>query len=400
MTDFDQFINHISFGDCGDFEGFRISKMMRDFLDLTIDDFSGITFTADKDVMQRLYQASGKEDALTENDTEFFRSGYGSKYYLDTIGVSEDNGYIHDMLTSLYEKASYDGCLNVRAIRLLAYPLMKHNADAVASPADQLKNTFANTPVEDIYRNIGEGEYYDKWLSKPEEYCRKQFSTDRMLVKHLMSICYDEYLNVESYGIYHVKEVDGSPGGHWINYGISEAKLWDETLLGKPDPSSLISTRATWIWDLIVFMPLKYSEDKRFQSRPVPSIETKGRDPERDEKYKEYLSEKGMTRYIYILSKDGREYSDEECRSVSKMIRKRIDDSREFEFISGSNLNDPDTLYSEILKDSKCYVVVSREDGISILNGELVDILSERLSTTVGLTSWQIACRLVRYNTV
>ena len=82
MTDFDQFINHISFGDGGDFEGFRISKMMRDFLDLTIDDFSGITFTADKDVMQRLYQASGKEDALNENDTEFFRSGYGSKYYL------------------------------------------------------------------------------------------------------------------------------------------------------------------------------------------------------------------------------------------------------------------------------------------------------------------------------
>jgi len=147
-------------------------------------------------------------------------------------------------------------------------------------------------------------------------------------------------------------------------------------------------------------MPLKYSEDKRFQSRPVPSIEKKGRDPERDEKYKEYLSEKGMIRYIYILSKDGRKYSDEECGSISKLIRKSIDDSREFKFISGSNLNDPDTLYGEILKDPKCYVVISTEDGISILNGELVDILAERLSTTVGLTSWQIACRLVRDNTV
>ena len=94
MMDFDQLVNIISFGESGDFESFRISKMMLDFLEITIDDFSGYSFIADKEVMQKLYQVKGNEDAANENDTGFLRSGYGSKYYLDTIGVSEDKCYV------------------------------------------------------------------------------------------------------------------------------------------------------------------------------------------------------------------------------------------------------------------------------------------------------------------
>lgn len=390
MSKFDEFMYQITDSGADDYNSFHLSSTMRDFLDLGIEDYSCTTFKMDEETIQLLYKI--KDSEPPKDDLQrIFRDGYNREHYLSEMGMPVNIDNIRDLLVSIMDIAEKEGYININAIRMLSYPLMGHNTDVVISHVDQVKNSFAGAAVEDIYRSIGEDEYYEKWLAGSEKFFRERYQAERMTVRDLLYECWKSFYELKDYGKKTVRfDVMKNSSYSW-NVGASEVRLWDEDSFGKSDPESMLSTRATWIVDLIAYIPLKYSGNKRFSKRPIPNYQD-DRTPQ--EWIDEFEKEKGQDRNIYILTEGGKAYSDEGCEYITETIRNRINDPCNFVFLMGDNYNDPEELSRELFLHPRSYVVISRKTEITTLSGDAIGILRDQLEETIGMTSWQIACQV------
>ena len=101
---------------------------------------------------------------------------------------------------------------------------------------------------------------------------------------------------------------------------------------------------------------------------------------------------------MYILTKGGKEYSNEGCRYIDSMIRNYSDDPRSFIFSMGAVYNDPYHLRKCLINNRCSYVVISARKGIWILGFEedhqkkLIQKLCNR--DNENKTSWEIALDL------
>ena len=95
---------------------------------------------------------------------------------------------------------------------------------------------------------------------------------------------------------------------------------------------------------------------------------------------------------VYILTREGREYSKEGCDHITGMIVDGYKDTSELIFSMGAAYNDTKHLGSCIDNDPDCYIAISTEKGIPLFRGPHITAIREKLKNAGGKTSWEVAC--------
>ncbi len=94
---------------------------------------------------------------------------------------------------------------------------------------------------------------------------------------------------------------------------------------------------------------------------------------------------------IYILTREGKEYSEEGCYYVENMIREKTNDQCEFIYSMGAVYNDTKHMKECLINNLDSYVVISMKTGIGIIFGDLLVDFNERLTKAENKTSWEVA---------
>lgn len=94
---------------------------------------------------------------------------------------------------------------------------------------------------------------------------------------------------------------------------------------------------------------------------------------------------------VYILTEEGREYSDEGCTFVENMLRKENNETDRLIFSMGAAYNAPKHLIEQLDKNPESYVIISTEKRIIVISGDNIDVLKQNLSDFPNQTSWQTA---------
>ena len=101
---------------------------------------------------------------------------------------------------------------------------------------------------------------------------------------------------------------------------------------------------------------------------------------------------------VFILTREGKEYSDEGCRYVEDLIRRFVNDGRTFIFSMGAIYNDPLHLMKCLINNRCSYVAISTHKSIWILGFEedhQQKLIRElRNPENEGKTGWEIALNL------
>jgi len=240
----------------------RIESLIRGFLKIPVFLYSTIPAAIEKSDAEALGPLMKSVHIKVENDKAIFRcGGYNKEVYLKSIGVVNDCETWGDALEQLYDTALRTGCIGASALRKLAYPLMGKNTDEIMCQWDEFKQEYANLPVESLYRYIGEYEYYEECVRMVDEFCCKKYNLDHARVKDVMYMCWEDVISHEHTIVFddHHKRVE-----------LASVRLYDKSALKTVGPEQYLSNRATWIWDIMVYIPLKLSKDKRYAQRPVP----------------------------------------------------------------------------------------------------------------------------------
>lgn len=108
---------------------------------------------------------------------------------------------------------------------------------------------------------------------------------------------------------------------------------------------------------------------------------------------------------VYILTEEGRAYSDEGLQYLTALIREQRDDDSELQFRMGATYNVAAVLAYDLEQNPDAYVAISREDGIVMASGGFVSALSRELTAAAlahetaaqeEKTSWEVACSLLK----
>ena len=99
-------------------------------------------------------------------------------------------------------------------------------------------------------------------------------------------------------------------------------------------------------------------------------------------------------RNVYILTSEGREYSEDGCKYVEGMIRSHVDDPCQFIFSMGDIYNKTKHMLKCLVNNPESYVAISTTEDIKILYGDSIKTFKDRLKTETEKTSWQIALEL------
>ena len=94
---------------------------------------------------------------------------------------------------------------------------------------------------------------------------------------------------------------------------------------------------------------------------------------------------------VYILTEEGREYSDEGCRYITNMLMEGCGETDQLVFNMGAVYNDPEFLDRELEQNPDCYVVISAWEGIMAIYGDSIKELRKALYDFPGQTSWKTA---------
>ena len=94
---------------------------------------------------------------------------------------------------------------------------------------------------------------------------------------------------------------------------------------------------------------------------------------------------------VYILTKEGRQYTDEGKKYLLKIIREQMHEKNDLTFCQGKVYNDPAFLAADLEKHPDAYVAISSERGIDLIYADNIDVLIDNLKAYPNDTSWQTA---------
>ena len=97
-----------------------------------------------------------------------------------------------------------------------------------------------------------------------------------------------------------------------------------------------------------------------------------------------------MRKTVYVLTKEGGNFSLFACDEIERIIRNRFNDDSELVYNMLSELNNPEILGAKIDEETDCYIAVTTNVSMCIGNKDLYAAFREKLRTPNGQTSWQI----------
>ncbi len=95
---------------------------------------------------------------------------------------------------------------------------------------------------------------------------------------------------------------------------------------------------------------------------------------------------------VYILTKEGREYSDDGIDYICNRMKSLHNiEKNDINILQGGVLNDVQFLAKDIVEQDGAYIFVSRPDAIFDLNPDHAKEFAERLMHAENMTSWEFA---------
>lgn len=104
-----------------------------------------------------------------------------------------------------------------------------------------------------------------------------------------------------------------------------------------------------------------------------------------------------MTKHAYILTKEGREYSDEGIALIMSVLRNRVGETADITLCQGALYNDPKFLEKELLSHPNAYVFISSSKGIDLICNENIGVLIQNLRKNPKVSSWMSAIAPYEY---
>lgn len=98
-----------------------------------------------------------------------------------------------------------------------------------------------------------------------------------------------------------------------------------------------------------------------------------------------------MTKNVYILTEEGKAYTEEGIQFLIDTIRNNRNDFCDLVFCQGKLYNDTKYLITELRNNPDAYVVISHAHGIEIIFNDNIETLIKNLMEHPNMTSWQIA---------
>jgi hypothetical protein len=96
------------------------------------------------------------------------------------------------------------------------------------------------------------------------------------------------------------------------------------------------------------------------------------------------------TANVFIITKEGRSYSDEGLNYVTDVLKKYFNVTDELIFCMGFEYNDPKFLCQELKQNPDSYIVISRSDGIQFLPTKDVSVACQMLTDHPDESSWEL----------
>jgi hypothetical protein len=98
-----------------------------------------------------------------------------------------------------------------------------------------------------------------------------------------------------------------------------------------------------------------------------------------------------MTKRVYILTKEGRGYSDEGLEFITNHLVENLHETADLEFIGGSEINNPGLMAKQLEDHPDCFVFISDDNEIKYISGRNIKVLHDALLADTGNTSWEVA---------
>ncbi len=98
-----------------------------------------------------------------------------------------------------------------------------------------------------------------------------------------------------------------------------------------------------------------------------------------------------MTKKVYILTREGKGYTDKGLEFLTNHIVLNLKESADLEFIGGGEINKSDLLIKQLEKHPDCYVIISDIDEIVYISGRNISVFHEALLADPESTSWEVA---------
>lgn len=94
---------------------------------------------------------------------------------------------------------------------------------------------------------------------------------------------------------------------------------------------------------------------------------------------------------VYILTEEGRAYSDEGIQFVLKMLREEMNCNKEITICQGQIYNNIPFLVNELEKPVDSYIIISTEKMIGAIQPEQIKNFIQNLKNYPEASAWEVA---------
>ena len=106
------------------------------------------------------------------------------------------------------------------------------------------------------------------------------------------------------------------------------------------------------------------------------------------------ISKAKKPQQVYIITKQGKNYTEEGMKYVKEQLEKRYNEKNELIFFAGTEYNKPKNLLAALKDNNNAYVIVSFDEGIAYFPKTDIPLICKNMQLAVDNnyddTSWEI----------
>ena len=95
-----------------------------------------------------------------------------------------------------------------------------------------------------------------------------------------------------------------------------------------------------------------------------------------------------MTKKVYILTEEGKGYSDKGLDYLTNHIVNNLKETADLDFVGGAIVNDATFLADQLNTHDDCYVIISDNGQIIVISKRNIAVLRDSLIANPSVNSW------------